>query len=80
MTDISVILRRIDVGYGRYRRRRREAPSVADQLQQLAAGGTGAGLPSEPLPRRVHEGGSRNEAGPEGVAGRGESTPCISLY
>jgi len=64
-------LHRIDVGYGR-RRRRREATPVADQLQQLAAGGAGARLLGQSLPRRVHEGGARHETGPEGVARRGE--------
>ena len=45
---------------------------VADQLQSVAAWGAGARLPAVSLPWRVHEGGARHEARPQGVQGRGK--------
>ena len=38
----------------------------------MAVGGAGAGLPVVSLSGRLHEGGTRHEAGPQGVPGGGE--------
>ena len=38
----------------------------------MAAGGAGAGLPVVSLPGRLHEGGARHQARPQGEQGRGE--------